>query len=162
VLLVLLAYMFKDLSIKGTELGNTLLPVYVAFCATYWIGVCRVIRGETIKIRDLEYVQATRVLGFSKFYTLWRHIWPNVSHLMLINFSLLFIGAIKSEVILSFLGLGVKNVPSWGIMISQSTPEVVNGFFWQIGAATGFMFLLVVSFNIVADFLQDVFDPKHL
>ncbi|WP_197440238.1 ABC transporter permease [Polystyrenella longa] len=157
VLLVLLAYMFK-----GSTYDNTLLPVYVAFCATYWIGVCRVIRGETIKIRDLEYVDAARVLGLSKFYTLWRHIWPNVSHLMLINFSLLFIGAIKSEVILSFLGLGVKEVPSWGIMISQSSSEVVNGFFWQIGTATAFMFFLVVAFNIVSDFLQDVFDPKHI
>ncbi|MCA9040238.1 MAG: ABC transporter permease [Planctomycetaceae bacterium] len=157
VLLVLLAYMFK-----GSRFENTLLPVYVAFCATYWIGVCRVVRGETIKIRDLEYVQVTRVLGFNRYYTLWRHIWPNVSHLMLINFSLLFIGAIKSEVILSFLGLGVKEVPSWGIMISQSGPEVINGFFWQIGTATAFMFFLVIAFNIVSDFLQDVFDPKHL
>jgi peptide/nickel transport system permease protein len=81
---------------------------------------------------------------------------------MLINFSLLFIGAIKSEVILSFLGLGVKKGPSWGIMISQSGPEVTNGFFWQIGAATVFMFVLVLAFNILSDALQDVLDPKHV
>ena len=91
-----------------------------------------------------------------------RHILPNTAHLMFINFSLLFIGAIKSEVILSFLGLGVKSGPSWGIMINQSKPEVINGFFWQIGAATVFMFGLVLAFNIVSDAMQDAFDPKHM
>ena len=83
-------------------------------------------------------------------------------HLMFINFSLLFIGAIKSEVILSFLGLGVKSGPSWGIMISQSGQEVINGFFWQIGTATALMFGLVLAFNVLSDSLQDAFDPKHI
>lgn len=156
VLLVLLVFAFK-----GSGWEKTLLPVYTAFCVTFWIGPCRVTRAETLKIRELEYIQATRAIGFSQIYTLWRHVWPNVSHLMLINFSLLFIGAIKSEVILSFLGLGVQNSPSWGIMISQSGSEVISGFFWQIGSVTVFMFILVMAFNIVSDFLQDVFDPKH-
>ena len=91
-----------------------------------------------------------------------RHLLPNVSHLMFINFSLLFIGAIKAEVILTFLGLGVKNEPSWGLMISQSKQEILNDFFWQIGAATGLMFGLVLAFNIFTDALQDALDPKHI
>lgn len=157
VLLVLLAYVFT-----GTKLDGTLIPVYVAFCSTFWIGPCRVIRGETLKIKELEYVQAATALGFNRAYVMVCHILPNAAHLMLVNFSLLFIGAIKSEVILSFLGLGVKKGPSWGIMISQSSHEVVMGFFWQIGATTAFMFVLVLAFNILSDALQDAFDPKHL
>lgn len=156
VLLVLLAYLFR-----GSDWEDTLLPLYVSFGATYWIGPCRVIRGETLKLKELEYIQAAQTMGFSKLYILLRHVLPNASHLMLINFSLLFIGAVKSEVILSYLGLGVKNGPSWGLMISQASSEVVNGFFWQIGTATAMMFGLVIAFNIVSDSLQDAFDPKH-
>jgi peptide/nickel transport system permease protein len=147
---------------RDWTVDRSLLPVYIAFCITFWIGPCRVIRGETLKIKELEYVQAANAAGFGQFYIMFRHILPNASHLMLINFSLLFIGAIKSEVILSFLGLGVKDGPSWGIMIAQSRAEVISGFFWQIGAATVFMFGLVLAFNILSDALQDVFDPKHL
>ncbi|MFO0429119.1 MAG: ABC transporter permease [Planctomyces sp.] len=177
VLLILLAFMFDgghiDNAINGMtggllarliggRLDETLIPVYIAFTMTFWIGPCRVIRGETMRIRELEYVQAATVMGFGRTRILLKHILPNVTHLMLINFSLLFIGAIKSEVILSFLGLGVKKGPSWGIMISQSGQEVINGFFWQIGAATVFMFVLVLAFNILSDAMQDILDPKHV
>ena len=65
-------------------------------------------------------------------------------------------------VILSFLGLGVRNEPSWGIMINHARQEVINGFFWQIGAATFFMLVLVLAFNTLSDALQDAFDPKHV
>ncbi len=140
----------------------SLVPVYVAFCSTFWIGPCRVIRGETMKIKELEYVQAATAIGFGRFYILLRHIIPNTAHLMFINFSLLFIGAIKSEVILSFLGLGVKGQASWGIMIRDAKDEVASYFFWQIGAATFLMFVLVLAFNIFTDALQDAFDPKHV
>lgn len=146
----------------GVPVQETLVPVFIAFCATYWIGPCRVIRGEALKLRELEYVQAAQVLGYGRARILLRHMLPNVAHLMLINFSLLFIGAIKSEVILSFLNLGVKKGPSWGIMISQSGQEVINGFYWQIGAATLFMFGLVLAFNILSDALQDILDPRHV
>ncbi len=159
VLLVLLAYLFTGTTVEDT---HPLIPVYAAFCLTYWIGPCRVVRGETLKIKELEYIQAATTVGFSRFYILLRHILPNTAHLILVNFSLLFIGAVKSEVILSFLGLGVKHGPSWGIMISHAKSEVVNGFFWQIGTATAFMFVLVLAFNILTDALQDAFDPKHL
>ena len=177
VLLILLAFMFDGGYVDdalnrwtggllkrliGGRLDETLIPVYIAFTLTFWIGPCRVIRGETLKIRELEYVQAATVMGFGRARILLRHVLPNVTYLMLINFSLLFIGAIKSEVILSFLGLGVKKGPSWGIMISQSATEVINGFFWQIGTATLLMFFLVLAFNVLSDALQDVLDPKHV
>jgi len=157
VMLVLLAYMFT-----GTVFEGTLVPLYIAFIVTYWIGPCRQIRGETLKIKQLEYVHAAQALGMNRFTILLKHILPNTIHLMLINFSLLFIGAIKGEVILTFLGLGLKPGAgtSWGIMISQARPEVIKGFFWQIGTATFLMFVLVLAFNILSDALQDAFDPK--
>ena len=157
VLLMVLAAMFL-----GSAFEGTLIPVYVAFCATFWIGPCRVIRGEVMKLRELEYVQAATAVGFGRMRILLKHIIPNTTHLMFINFSLLFIGAIKAEVILSFLGLGVKNEPSWGVMINQARQEVISGFMWQIGGATFFMFCLVLAFNVLSDALQDAFDPKHV
>ena len=161
ILLVVIAYSF---TVSGSDAKDTLLPVYIAFCATFWIGTCRVVRGETMKLKQLEYIQAARTAGFGNARVLFRHILPNTSHLMLINFSLLLIGSIKSEVILSFLGLGVKSQPSWGIMIRNAgdNGDVMSGFFWQIGAATFFMFFLVLAFNVLSDALQDAFDPKHL
>lgn len=161
VLLAVLSFMF----VSGPLQEFRGLPsLYLAFALTYWIGPCRVIRGEAMKIKELEYVQAATAIGFSRFYILVKHIIPNTLHLMFINFSLLFVGAIKGEVILTFLGLGLPlgEGASWGIMISQAKSEVVQGFFWQIGAATLFMFILVLAFNILSDALQDAFDPKHV
>ena len=93
---------------------------------------------------------------------LFLHVVPNTFHLVLVNFALLFVGAVKSEVILSYLGLGVQGEPSWGVMINQARAELINGFFWQIGAATCAMFALVLAFNVFADALQDALDPKNL
>ncbi len=157
IMLMVLVTIFIDTPYEGT-----LVPLYVSMMLTFWIGPCRVIRGEVLKLKELEYVQAATSIGFGRFYILVKHLIPNTSHLMFINFSLLFIGAIKNEVILTFLNLGVKNQPSWGTMINQSRQEVINGFFWQIGAATALMFGLVWAFNIVSDALQDSFDPKHV
>lgn len=164
VLLVVIAYAFTDFEFYGFDVKNSLMPVYIALGATFWIGTCRVIRGETLKLKQMEYVHAAQTAGFGPIHILLRHILPNTAHLMLINFSLLLIGAIKSEVILSFLGLGVKGQPSWGIMIRDAgnNGDVVSGFFWEIGTATVLMFVLVLAFNILSDALQDAFDPKHV
>lgn len=163
ILLAVLVYAFSgSMFDKVSNPWLALVPVYAAMCMEFWIGPCRVIRGETLKLKELEYVQAATAIGFSRFYILLKHVIPNTVHLMFINFSLLFIAAIKFEVVLSFLGLGVKVGPSWGRMIQESTQEVINGIFWQIGAATAFMFVLVLAFNIVSDALQDAFDPKHV
>ncbi len=154
-LLLLLVLSYSAASVFGPGITT----VYLAFGATFWVGPCRVIRGEVLKIRGEEYVQAARALGLSRRRILLRHIIPNVAHLVFVYFSLTFIGAIKSEVILSFLNLGVQNQPSWGVMIDQSRAELAIDFYWQIGAATAFMFVLVLAFNIFTDALQDAVDP---
>lgn len=163
VLLGVLVFMFTGSKFDSVDRPYlSLVPIYCAMCLTFWIGPCRVVRGEVMKIKELEYVQAARAIGFSRFYILLKHALPNTLHLMFISFSLLFIAAIKNEVVLSFLGLGVKVGPSWGRMIQEAIPQVLTGFYWQIGAATVFMFFLVLAFNIVSDALQDAFDPKHV
>ncbi len=167
--LIVIAFVVREIStpddwkfFAGIPLGQTLIPVYLAFILTFWIGPCRVVRGEAMKIKSLDYIQSARSIGASQKRILLRHVVPNTAYLLFINMSLLFVGAIKAEVILSFLGLGVQGQPSWGIMIKDAKDEVINGFFWQIGAATAFMFVLVLAFNIVSDALQDAFDPKHV
>ena len=165
VLLGVLIYMFFGspwFDNPAERPGLALVPVYCAMCLTFWISTCRVIRGEVLKIKQLEYVQAATTIGFGRLYILVRHVIPNTAHLMFINLSLLFIGAIKSEVILSFLGLGVKGQPSWGTMIGQAKEDVTRYFFWEVGTASVFMFVLVLAFNILSDALQDAFDPKHV
>lgn len=165
VLLAVLAVMFSghhyfDNSSDYPELQ--LVKLYTAMGLTFWVGTARVIRGEVMKIKELEYVQAATAIGFGRFYIVLKHVIPNTFHIMFINFSLLFIGAIKSEVILSFLGLGVSGQPSWGTMISNAKDDLSNYFFWEVGAASFLMFVLVLAFNIVSDALQDAFDPKHV
>lgn len=141
--------------------GKGLTGVYVAFTATYWVGPCRLIRGEVLKLREAEYVHAARALGYGSMRILWYHVAPNTLHLVLVNFALLFVVAIKSEVILSYLGLGVQGEPSWGTMIDQARSELINGFFWQLGAATTAMFILVLAFNVFLDALQRALDPRR-
>ena len=142
--------------------GTGLSGVYLAFVLTFWVAPCRVIRGEVIKLKEAEYVIAARAMGYGPLRILFRHIVPNTVHLSLINFTLIFVAAIKSEVILSYLGLGVQGEPSWGTMIDQARAELVNGFFWQIGGATIAMFILVLAFNVAADTLQRALDPRDV
>jgi len=165
VLLLVISFMFvgHPLFDNPTEHPEyQLVKLYVAMGLVFWISTARVIRGEVMKIKELEYVQAATALGFGRIYIMVRHVIPNTTHIMFINFSLLVIGAIKGEVILSFLGLGISGQPSWGTMISNSKDDVQNYFFWEIGTASVLMFGLVLAFNIVSDALQDAFDPKHV
>lgn len=142
-------------------LGKGLVSVCVAIGITSWVGTCRVVRGEVIRQKELDYVQAARGLGAGHARILFRHILPNVAHLVLIQASLIFVGAIKSEVILSYLGVGVQNEPSWGIMIDDARMELMGrGVWWQFAAATGAMFVLLLAFNVFNDALRDALDPR--
>lgn len=137
-----------------------LITVFLALGLTSWVGLCRLIRAEVIRHKDREYVQAAGAIGGGDFRKLFIHILPNVMHLVIINFSLQFQTAIKSEVILSYLGLGVQGRPSWGTMIDDAKLELARGVWWQLAAATGAMFFVVLAFNILGDAVRDALDPK--
>lgn len=141
-------------------LGKGLIAVYVALGATSWVNLCRLIRGEVMKHKEREYVQAAGAIGGGHFRKLFIHILPNVTHIVIINTSLQFQVAIKSEVILSYLGLGVQGEPSWGTMIDDAKLELARGVWWQLAGATLAMFLIVLAFNLLGDALRDSLDPK--
>lgn len=160
VLLIALKYAFKGFKPWGLDLTG-IHGLYVALGVISWIGTCRLVRAEVMKIRELEYVLAARATGTSSFVILFRHVMPNVLHLGIINFSLGFVGAIKAEVILSYLGLGVEvGIPSWGSMINAARMNLYMGKYWELTAAVGAMFFLVLALNIFGDRLRDAFDPR--
>lgn len=141
-------------------LGKGLTSIYWALGLTSWVGLCRLIRGEVMKHKNREYVQAASALGAGHMRKLFIHIIPNVTHIVIIRTSLQFQVAIKSEVILSYLGLGVSGQPSWGTMIDDAKVELARDFWWQFIGATAAMFLVVLAFNILGDALRDALDPK--
>ena len=141
-------------------MGKGLLAIYVALGITAWVSLARVIRGEFIKHKKRDYVIAAESLGAGHLSRIFKHILPNVSHFIIINISIQFMSAIKSEVILSFLGLGVQGQPSWGVMIDDARLELSRGVWWQLAGATFAMFFIVLAFNILGDSLRDALDPK--
>jgi ABC-type dipeptide/oligopeptide/nickel transport system permease subunit len=125
-----------------------------------WIGTCRLVRAETMKLKELDYVTAARASGRGGFMILVRHVMPNVMHIGIINFSLGFVGAISAEVTLSFLNLGVQNLPSWGKMINEARMDLVVGRWWEFTAAVVATFVIVLAWNVFGDRLRDALDPK--
>ncbi|NCG19068.1 MAG: ABC transporter permease subunit [Rhodobacterales bacterium] len=137
-----------------------LFNIVVVIGLTSWVTLCRLIRAEVKKVRELEYVHAARALGLSDTRILFKHVLPNVFHLVIINFSLTFVTAIKSEVILTFLGVGVDREPSWGQMISDARSELMQGVWWPLAASGIALFVLTLSVNYVGDALRDALDPR--
>lgn len=141
-------------------MGRGVTTVCVALGLVGWVNLCRLIRGEVMRHKEREYIHAASAIGAGHKRKLFVHILPNVSHIVIINFSLQFQTAIKSEVILSYLGLGVQGRPSWGTMIDDAKLELSRGVWWQLAAATIAMFLVVLSLNLLGDALRDALDPK--
>jgi ABC-type dipeptide/oligopeptide/nickel transport system permease subunit len=141
-------------------LGKGLWSINIALGVSYWIAMCRLIRGEFIKHKEREYVQAARSLGAGHARRIFIHILPNVTHLIIVNFSFLFVSGIKTEVVLSYLGLGVQGIPSWGTMIDEAKLELARGVWWQLCSATVAMFFVVLALQVFGDALRDCLDPK--
>lgn len=130
---------------------------------TGWAGLCRLLRAETLKLRELEYVQAARSFGVSHWRIMRRHLLPNVMHIVLITMVLQFSGLVLYEAVLSYLGIGVDpSTPSYGTMIDAARTEMSRDpmIWWNLTAAFVFLLALVLSANIFADAVQDAFDPR--
>ena len=152
-MLLLLAFA----AVAGRGLGTVVLVLSL----TTWTGVFRLVRAEFIKLRSREFVQAADAIGASSARRMFVHILPNISHLLLVQFSLLMVGLIKYEVILSFLGFGVDvRQVSWGSMLSEVPEELMQGYWWQLAMVVVFMSLLVTAFSMLTDSLRDALDPK--
>jgi len=137
-----------------------LFTIAAAIGLSSWVTLCRLLRAEIFKLRELEYVTAARALGARESAIAFRHVLPNAAHIAIVNASLLFVFAVKSEVILSFLGLGVDAEPSWGRMIADARVELARGVWWGFAAATGAIFGLLLAVNVLGDALRDALDPR--
>jgi oligopeptide transport system permease protein len=128
---------------------------------TSWSGMYRQVRAEFIKHSSREYVRSAEAIGASPFSRIFKHILPNISHVVLVRMALLVVLCIKAEVILSYLGLGVSvDQVSWGTMLAESQSELILGHWWQLGIATLFMCIFVTAFSLMADAARDALDPK--
>ncbi len=143
-------------------LGQGTLQVCIALGVTSWVGFCRLARGETMKLRELDYVHAARVLGVSDFKIIVRHVIPNLIHLVIITFVLMFSGLVLSEAVLAWLGIGVDG--SWGQMIAQAKDELAREpvVWWNVVPAGAALFGLLLCVNLIGDALRDVLDPRTL
>jgi peptide/nickel transport system permease protein len=143
-------------------LGRGPVQVCVALGVTGWVGLCRLLRGETLKLRELDYVRAARALGVSEARILFRHLLPNLMHLVVITAVLLFSGLVLSEAVLSWLGIGIDG--SWGQMIDQARDELSRDppITWNLLSASAALFALILAVNRVGDAVRDVLDPRTL
>lgn len=142
-----------------------LLVLCGALGITRWISLCRVIRAETLKLREAEFVQAAIALGVRPLTIVRRHIFPNLRHIILMSIILDFSGLVLAEAVLTYVGVGVDpSTYSFGNMINASRLELAREpmVWWPLLGAFGFMFLLVLSANLLADALQEKLDPRTL
>ncbi len=130
---------------------------------TSWTGLCRLLRGETLKLREMEYIQAAQAFGVSSMRILARHIMPNVMHIILIALVMDFSALVLAEAVLSYVGVGVDpSMISFGTMINAARLEMAREpmVWWALVSAFGFMLVLVLAANLFADAVRDAFDPR--
>lgn len=165
---VLLFQVYIDLNPDSFAIGIEKADArFVALCfilgVTSWSSLCRLIRAETLKISQLEYVQAAHAFGVSHMRILGRHILPNVVHIILITFVLDFSALVLAEAVLSYIGVGVDpEMASWGNMINGARSELSRQppVWWTLSGAFFFMFALVLAANLFSDLVRDAFDPR--
>ncbi|MFN3649024.1 MAG: ABC transporter permease [Armatimonadota bacterium] len=144
-------------------LGRGLLQLCLALGIAGWVGLCRIVRGETLRLREKEFVRAARAMGVSHTTILFKHILPNLMHLVVINLTLSFTVIVMTEAILAYLGLGVgTEIGSWGNMIDSARLELAREpvVWWNLAAASTALFILVLAFNLFTDALQDALNPR--
>jgi peptide/nickel transport system permease protein len=142
-------------------LGKGFWQVFIAVGLTMWVNVARLVRGQILAVRELEYVEATRALGFSDFRTIVRHIWPNIMGPVMVIAASNFASAIVIEAGLSFLGVGVQPPqPSWGLMIKENYNFIITQN-PMLALAPGFaIMLLVLAFNLLGNGLRDALNVR--
>jgi len=154
-------YLLLILAVAAVLQQKGTLTIILILGLTGWTGTFRLIRGEYLKHKAREYVQAADAIGASNTRRMFVHIFPNVSHVVLVQLSIYTVGFIKAEVILSFLGFGVPvDVVSWGSMLNEAQNELILGKWWQLAAAGTAMAVLVTAFSLFTDALRDALDPK--
>ncbi len=154
-------YLLLILAVAAVLQKKGVLTIILILGLTGWTGVFRLVRAEYIRHKEREYVLAASSIGATHWRCMFSHIFPNISHIPLVQMSILAVGFIKSEVILSFLGFGVPvGVVSWGSMLNEAQNELILGKWWQLTAVTIAMAVLVTAFSLFTDGLRDALDPR--
>lgn len=135
--------------------------VSAALVAALWPNTARLVRAEVLRLRAQDYIAAARLVGVPEGLIILRHVLPNLTPLLLIQATLLFVTAVKTEVVLSFIGLGVNSQISWGLMLRESAQEMLSGHWGNFLAATVLFSSLVLALNLLADALQQHWDPRQ-
>lgn len=151
-LAITIAYAFKEYA-GGLE---------VALILAFWSSTVRLVRAEVMRLNALDFIAAARMAGVNEWTIAYRHLIPNAAPLLLIQSAIVFVGALKAEVLLSFIGLGSEIHVSWGMMLAESSQEVMIGEFNNFLAASLLLSTLVLSLNILVDTLQTRFNPRNV
>lgn len=153
----------EDFNSLAERADLRLLFLCLILGVTSWTGLCRLLRGEAIKLREMDYVQAAEAFGVGRFRIILRHILPNVLHIVIITLVLDFSGLVLAEAVLSYVNIGVDpTMDSWGNMINSARLEMAREpiVWWSLAAAFVFMFTLVLAANLFSDVVRDAFDPR--
>ena len=136
--------------------GRSFIALSFILGITSWVNLARIVRGEFMKHRQRDYVLAAKSIGVSDGGLIFKHILPNIAPYLINSVAVEFMSAIKAEVILSFLGLGIQGKPSWGMMIDDAKLELAQGVWWQFVSATAALFLIILSFHTLGEAVQKV------
>ncbi|CAM3054668.1 oligopeptide ABC transporter permease OppC [Moritella viscosa] len=143
-----------------TFFGRDIVLIFVAIGAIAWLDMARIVRGQTLSLRNKEFIEAARVCGVSQWGIITRHIVPNVLGIVAVYSTLLIPSMILTESFLSFLGLGVQEpMTSWGALL-QDGAQTMEIAIWQLAFPAAFMVLTLFCFNYIGDGLRDALDPK--
>jgi peptide/nickel transport system permease protein len=150
----------RDLNAEVSTIQR-LLPMILTLGVPAWVTYARMVRGETLSLRETEYVDSARALGDSKISIMFRHIFPNALAPLIVLASFNVASTILSEASLSFLGLGVPaSIPTWGGMLAESREMLLTGRWWLATIPGLAIMLTVLSINIIGDWLRDFYDPR--
>lgn len=139
-----------------------IVTIIIALSVTGWIGMARIVRGEVLQLKQLEYVQAAQKLGTSHWNIIWKHLIPNTLGVIIVNLTFTIPTAIFAEAFLSFIGLGVQSPhASWGTMTNDALGVILSGEWWRLVFPALMISITMFAFNAFGDGLQDVFDPRN-
>jgi len=141
-------------------MGKGIQSMCVAIAATSWVSIMRLVRGEVLRHKGSDYVLAARSLGAGPRRIMFSEILPNVIHVAIVTSSLVLLGAVKGEVILTYLGLGIQEGASWGLLIAAASQDLTNDIWAPLAGTVAAMFLLIYALSTIGDALRDVLDPR--
>ncbi|GMA65815.1 ABC transporter permease (plasmid) [Alicyclobacillus fastidiosus] len=143
-------------------LGPGLFTIIVSMTATGWVNMARVVRGQVLQLKEMDYIFAAHAFGSSTFRILWKHLVPNTIGPIIVNMTLTVPSAIFGEAVLSFLGLGVPApLASWGTMANDGLDALIDGHLWKLLVPTILISITILAFNVLGDGLAEAFDPKQ-